>query len=83
MNVHKNARLTAHSRAELVRRVLEGQPRKLVAEAFGVDPKTGTKWVNRYLANGPTQSPTKAPIAAPPNCPSGYTATIGIDPTAA
>jgi len=29
MNVHKNARLTAHSRAELVRRVLqEGQPRK-------------------------------------------------------
>ena len=54
MNVHKNARLTAHSRAELVRRVLEGQPRKLVAEAFGVDPKTGTKWVNRYLADGPS-----------------------------
>ena len=54
MNVHKNARLTADSRAELVRRVLEGQPRKLVAEAFGVDPKTVTKWVNRYLADGPS-----------------------------
>ena len=51
MNVHKNARLTANSRAELVRRVLEGQPRKPVAEAFGVDPKTVTKWVNRYLAD--------------------------------
>jgi transposase InsO family protein len=54
MNVHKNARLTAHSRAELVRRVLnQGQPRKVVAEAFGVDPKTVGKWVNRYLADGP------------------------------
>ena len=38
MNVHKNARLTLHSRAELVRRVLEeGQSPKAVATAFGVD----------------------------------------------
>jgi transposase-like protein len=38
MNVHKNARLTAHSRAELVRRVLDGgQTPKAVATAFGVD----------------------------------------------
>lgn len=38
----------------MVRRVLEqGQPLKLVAEAFGVDPKTVGKWVNRYLADGP------------------------------
>jgi transposase-like protein len=41
MNVHKNARLTAHSRAELVRRVLaEGQSRKAVATAFGIDAQT-------------------------------------------
>lgn len=53
MNVHENARLTAHSRAELVRRVLvEGQPRKAVATAFGVDPKTVGKWVNRFRAEG-------------------------------
>lgn len=54
MNVHKNARLTAHSRAELVRRVLEeGQPPKAVATAFGVDVKTVRKWVERFLCEGP------------------------------
>lgn len=53
MNVHENARLTAHSRAELVRRVLdEDQPRKVVAAAFGVDPKTVSKWVTRFRAAG-------------------------------
>lgn len=53
MNVHENARLTAHSRAELVRRVLDqAQPRKVVAAAFGVDPKTVGKWVNRFRAEG-------------------------------
>ena len=53
MNVHKNARLTPHSRAELVRRVLEeGRPRNQVAAAFGVDAKTVSKWVNRYRAEG-------------------------------
>jgi transposase len=50
MNVHKNARLTPHSRAELVRRVVtEGQ----VPTAFGVDVKTVRKWVARYLGEGP------------------------------
>jgi hypothetical protein len=35
MSVHKNARLTAHSRAELVWRVVDdGQPPKAVAAAF-------------------------------------------------
>jgi len=54
MNVHKNARLTAHSRAELVRRVLDGgQPPKAVATAFGVDLKTARKWVERFRAEGP------------------------------
>ena len=44
MNVHKNARLTFHSRGEMVRRVLEkGQTRKAVASAFGVCPKTVNK----------------------------------------
>ena len=54
MNVHKNARTTAHSRAELVRRVLvEHQPPKAVATAFGVDVKTVNKWVARFVAEGP------------------------------
>ena len=54
MNVHKNARLTAHSRAELVRRVLdEGQPMKAVAMALGIDAKTVGKWVERFRSEGP------------------------------
>ena len=53
MNVHKNARLTAHSRAELVRRVLdEGQPRKAVAMAMGIDAKTVGKWIERFRSEG-------------------------------
>jgi transposase InsO family protein len=55
MNVHKNARLTLHSRAELVRRVLqERQTPKAVATAFGVCEKTARKWVNRFQAEGTT-----------------------------
>lgn len=54
MNVHKNARLTVHSRAELVRRVLDdGQAGKAVATAFGVDAKTVKKWLDRFLSEGP------------------------------
>ena len=54
MNLHKNARTTPASRAELVRRVLgEGQPVKVVAAAFGVDVKTVYKWVERFEAEGP------------------------------
>ncbi len=53
MNVHKNARLTAHSRADLVRRVLvERQPVEAVAKAFGVSMRTVRKWVERYQAEG-------------------------------
>ena len=53
MNVHKNARLTPHSRAELVRRVLVGgQTAKAVATAFGVDARTAGKWVKRFEAEG-------------------------------
>jgi transposase InsO family protein len=53
MNVHKNARLTRHSRAELVRRVMvEGQTVTAVATAFGVTVKTVRKWVARFRAEG-------------------------------
>jgi transposase InsO family protein len=53
MNVHKNARLTPHSRAEVVRRVLnEGQAAKAVATAFAVSERTVGKWVARFKAEG-------------------------------
>ena len=53
MNVHKNARLTPHSRAELVRRVLVGgQAPMAVATAMGVSAKTVRKWVERCAAEG-------------------------------
>jgi transposase InsO family protein len=53
MNIHKNARLTPRSRAELVRRVVvERQTPKAVATAFGVCVKTVSKWVGRYRAEG-------------------------------
>lgn len=53
MNVHKNARLTLHSRAELARRVQAGQRPRAVARALGVDAKTVAKWVKRFEAEGP------------------------------
>jgi transposase InsO family protein len=53
MNIHKNARLTPHSRAELARRVLvEGQAPMAVALAMGVTLKTVRKWVDRFLEAG-------------------------------
>jgi transposase InsO family protein len=53
MNIHKNARLTPHSRADLARRVLEqGQAPKAVATAFGVSDKTAGNWVKRFKAEG-------------------------------
>ena len=53
MDIHKNARLTPHSRAELVRRVLEErQTPKAVATAFGVCTKTVRKWVERFQSEG-------------------------------
>lgn len=53
MDIHKNARLTPHSRAELVRRVCErGERQAAVAAAFGISAKTAGKWVRRYQAEG-------------------------------
>lgn len=53
MNVHKNARLTAHSRADLMGQVLrQRQSRQVVVAAFGVDPGTVGKWVDRFRQQG-------------------------------
>jgi transposase InsO family protein len=54
MNLHRKARTTPASRAEMVRRVLEDGPSpSTVAEAFGVELKTVKKWVARFEAEGP------------------------------
>jgi transposase InsO family protein len=52
MNVHKNARLTAHSRADLVRRVEAGQRAGVVAAALGVSIRTVHKWLARFRTEG-------------------------------
>jgi transposase InsO family protein len=53
MNIHKNARLTPLSRADLVRRVVvEGQSATSVAAAFGISVRTANKWVARFEAEG-------------------------------
>jgi transposase InsO family protein len=53
MNSHKNARLTVHGRALLVRRVREEglRPRE-AAQAMGVSPRTVYKWLARYQEAG-------------------------------
>lgn len=52
MNVHKNARLTAHGRERIVRKIESGQRPAAVAEAAGVCPRTVRKWVARYRREG-------------------------------
>jgi len=44
MNVHKNARLTPYSRAELVQRRQAGERGRGVATALGVSLRTVRKW---------------------------------------
>ena len=54
MNIHENARLTPHSRALLVHRILDrGETPEAVATASGVSTKTARKWVARFRAEGP------------------------------
>jgi transposase InsO family protein len=70
MNIHKNARTTPQSRAEIVRRVVEQhQPGRRIAAAFGISERTVRKWVARArqaagLADGasrPQRSPRQIP----------------------
>ena len=49
MDSHQNARTTPHSRAEIVRRMGEGQQSaRVVAQAFGICERTARKWRARY-----------------------------------
>jgi len=52
MNIHKNARLTPKSRAELVRRLAAGRSKAEVAADFGICTKTAAKWLARFKSLG-------------------------------
>jgi transposase InsO family protein len=52
MNIHKNARLTPKSRAELVRRLAAGQSNAGVAADFGICTKTAAKSHARFKSLG-------------------------------
>ena len=53
MNIHKNARTTPYSRAEIVRRVLgRHETPSAVATALGVSCRTVAKWLARYRREG-------------------------------
>jgi transposase InsO family protein len=53
VNIHKNARLTAATRAEVVRRALRPRTNQsALARAYHVSRQTLRKWVRRYEAEG-------------------------------
>lgn len=52
MNIHQNAKLTAHGRERMVRMMLSGQTLEAAARAGGVCPRTARKWFARYKADG-------------------------------
>lgn len=51
-NPHDGARLTVHSREQIVARVLSGQTAAEVAAAFAVSVRTVRKWLARFRAGG-------------------------------
>jgi transposase InsO family protein len=53
-NPHKNARMTPLGRAEMVRRIREGQPLAAVAFGFGISERTARKWLGRFEKEGPS-----------------------------
>jgi len=52
MNVHKNARLTWHTRRHIVKRWEAGETPLLIARAVGVSLACVHKWLRRYKAEG-------------------------------
>jgi transposase InsO family protein len=68
MNIHKNARMTVHGRALLVRRIKEERWRVAdAAAAAGVAERTAYKWLARYRAGGAAALQDRR--ATPARCP--------------
>lgn len=71
MNIHKNARLTPHGRAEVCRQVLQlGRAARRVGRDAGVSERTVRKWVERAQAGEPLTDrscrPHRSPQTTPP-----------------
>jgi transposase InsO family protein len=71
MNIHKNARLTPHGRAEVCRQVLQlGRAARQVGREARVSERTVRKWVERARAGEPLTDrscrPHHSPHATPP-----------------
>ena len=70
MNIHKNARTTPQSRAEIVRRVVaEPQSARQVAAAFGISARMVRKWVERAGPAGTLVDRSSRPHGSPGQTP--------------
>jgi transposase InsO family protein len=65
MNIHQNARLTPHGRAEVGRRVESGESARHVARKADVTEKTVRKWVARLRAGEPLEDRSSRPRCSP------------------
>jgi transposase InsO family protein len=75
MNIHKNARLTPHGRALLVRRMLDGGLRpEEAAQASGVSVRTAYKWLRRFREEGAAGLLDRS--SRPKSCPHALPAAI-------
>lgn len=72
MDVHQNAKLTPRGREEMVKLVIDsGWSARRAAAAYQVDPKTVSRWVGRYRAEGPSglQDRSSRPLSCPHRTP--------------
>jgi len=72
VDVHQNAKLTPRGREEMVKLVVErGWSLRAAAVAYQVDPKTVSRWVARYKAEGPSglQDRSSRPLSCPHRTP--------------
>ena len=79
MNIHKNARLTLHGRAEVVRRVVDGgvSARHAAREAQTTE-KTVRKWVARAAAGEPLTDRSSRPHQQPQATPAAVALRVKV-----
>ena len=78
MNIHKNARLTPHGRAEVVRQVRAGASARAVARAAHVSEKTVRKWVARAAASEPLTDRSSRPHHQPQTLPAAVALRVKV-----
>ncbi len=79
MNIHKNARLTPHGRAEVVRRVRElGQSARQAARTAHVSDKTVRRWLRRADAEAPLVDRSSRPHHIPQATPAAVALRVKV-----